>query len=549
MDIVNIANTLPVNYSNQTLGMTPEANSNERKTIWKSLKSGKEFEAHPTCQRCGKTTLIHRGYVDVGMNCCIGGNGRCIPVAKATHEMLRIRGWSLIDIKKGTKNTSPLITFSKKPVSDHQCTIYFDILKGGGDCKSCVDQAKIIPSKQKKERPIRPECDCREMGKGKGNGRGYGRLCVHYNHAVSCPDSAEEWDYDLNYPVRPEDISVNTHTKYWWKCRNHWCRMSYEQEPASRANQGQRCPYCNIGKPCHWNCLSTTHPELVKEWSPSNTFTPDMVTHGSHVSVEWICSNYPSTHRWIAQVNHRAIAENGCPACNSAQYQQETRGHEYFVEVSMQIHRGKYSYPERYINNLTPIGIYCPVLDPHTRKPHGLFKQTPNNHKTGYGCSLCAKFKVSRGIRVIDAIIEELGYKRYIDYILEKSYQDLRGVTHPLRFDRYITSLNLLIEYDGQQHFSPAANWGGLDAFHVNRHRDLLKDDYCYRNKINIMRIPYHIKDESDIRIFINGVIDMCKKGLHVHASYAEFISLIGVTARQGAIIITVPKPPVKKIQ
>ena len=67
---------------------------------------------------------------------------------------------------------------------------------------------------------------------------------------------------------------------------------------------------------------------------------------------------------------------------------------------------------------------------------------------------------------------------------------------HKLRFDFYLPSYNLMIEYDGEQHYWPV-NFGGWNQEQLQREflkiqqYDQLKTAYCADNNINLLRIPY----------------------------------------------------------
>ena len=78
------------------------------------------------------------------------------------------------------------------------------------------------------------------------------------------PELAKEWDYEKNYPLRPEDVMPNSNKKYWWICpEGH----SYSSVLNSRNGQGTGCAYCGHKKVLPgFNDLATTHPELVAEW-------------------------------------------------------------------------------------------------------------------------------------------------------------------------------------------------------------------------------------------------------------------------------------------
>ena len=56
------------------------------------------------------------------------------------------------------------------------------------------------------------------------------------------PDISKEWDYEKNYPLRPENFSYGSGHKLWWLCpKGH----SYLQKPNVRTSHGTGCPYCS----------------------------------------------------------------------------------------------------------------------------------------------------------------------------------------------------------------------------------------------------------------------------------------------------------------
>ena len=57
--------------------------------------------------------------------------------------------------------------------------------------------------------------------------------------------------------------------------------------------------------------------------------------------------------------------------------------------------------------------------------------------------------------------------------------------------DFYIPSINTIIEYDGVQHFKPISLFGGVKEFIKIQERDKIKNDYCIKNGIKMIRISY----------------------------------------------------------
>lgn len=68
------------------------------------------------------------------------------------------------------------------------------------------------------------------------------------------------------------------------------------------------------------------------------------------------------------------------------------------------------------------------------------------------------------------------------------------------KFDFYLPLYNLVIEFDGEDHYMPIDRAGkgkewAEEHFEITKHRDSLKNDYCKNNNINLLRIPYWEKE------------------------------------------------------
>jgi hypothetical protein len=76
------------------------------------------------------------------------------------------------------------------------------------------------------------------------------------------------------------------------------------------------------------------------------------------------------------------------------------------------------------------------------------------------------------------------------------TFSDL-AFKNPLRFDYAVfkeenaDKPTLLIEFDGRQHYEPVEFFGGVTEFEKVKMRDSLKDSYCKRCNIKLLRIPY----------------------------------------------------------
>ena len=113
----------------------------------------------------------------------------------------------------------------------------------------------------------------------------------------------------------------------------------------------------------------------------------------------------------------------------------------------------------------------------------------PNGHecfisydkfKQGRRCKYC---KNSRGE---NKIIECL-FKYNITYETQFGFDDCKYV-NKLLYDFYLPDYNCCIEFDGEQHFEPRF---GEDEFSKTQIRDNIKNEYCNKHNIQLIRIPY----------------------------------------------------------
>lgn len=104
--------------------------------------------------------------------------------------------------------------------------------------------------------------------------------------------------------------------------------------------------------------------------------------------------------------------------------------------------------------------------------------------KSGHTIS-CGCLK-SLGEKKIAEILSENGIK----FIRQKKYD---GCVYKkrLRFDFFLPNINVLIEYDGIQHFESVKQFGGDIAFEEEKIKDGIKNKYCKDNNINLIRIKY----------------------------------------------------------
>lgn len=182
-------------------------------------------------------------------------------------------------------------------------------------------------------------------------------------------------------------------------------------------------------------------------------------------------------YKWLVTPDNFLRRNSRCPMCNK----NARMTTEQFKQRMLRLIGCDYVFSGRYYN------AHTKILCTHTVCGNS-WKVVPDSIVQGTRCPFCNE---SSGERAINKYLRNSG----ISYIYQKRFSDCR-YKHTLPFDFYLDKLNLVIEYDGIQHFKPVdfSNHGKQSAeesFKLGKKRDTIKNNYCLANKINILRIPY----------------------------------------------------------
>ncbi len=198
-----------------------------------------------------------------------------------------------------------------------------------------------------------------------------------------------------------------------------------------------------------------------------------------HSPVTIICPKHGPFN--MRPVNHVA-GRQGCPLCGSG----KKRTTADFITLAKEVHGDRYDYSlVTYKSAITKVKIICPI--------HGAFNQTPDMHcfSARQGCPSC---KASTGERKIYTTLKDIGIT---DFICEHTFVGLKNpkTNRPLHYDFFIPELNVLIEYDGQQHHKCVNFSGNLTTKEMNsrlkqaKYLDALKSQYANANGYTLIRI------------------------------------------------------------
>jgi hypothetical protein len=260
----------------------------------------------------------------------------------------------------------------------------------------------------------------------------------------------------------------------------------FPQVPYSHL-KGHGCPICanTVRKP---RVIRPTTEEFIAEASEIHngwyTYAETVYQdHDLHVTIG--CPK----HGPFKQTPRQHLAGSGCRRC-AAHARNDTQRStvEEFIEKARLVHGEAYDYSEViYRHRAADVSIRCPQ--------HGVFYKRPYAHWEGQGCPHCPKGSRSQGENKVAAWLDSLAvsYKEQWPYpLLSRS---------GLRADFLLNSLDVIIEYDGKQHFKPERFTGqrteaeALQVLHDLQHRDALKNAWAAQNGYTMIRIHYKVKD------------------------------------------------------
>ncbi len=282
------------------------------------------------------------------------------------------------------------------------------------------------------------------------------------NHRVTTNEFIDRANIIHNYKYDySQSVYVNKQTSLKIICPHHGI---FDKTPMSHLFKKAGCPKCK-GR-------VTNLYEFVKKSKIIHGDKYDYslsVYNGNKSTIDIVCKDHGS----FRQIVNYHLSGCGCPDCGGT-VKLTTRD---FIKKSKLIHGDKYGYNEvEYINNNTKVKIFC-------KKHSQYFLQIPYSHFHGSGCPSCNE---SKGEKEISVYLDN----KSINYHREFKFDDCKNI-NSLKFDFYLPDHNLCIEYDGKQHFESMDIFGGDIEFEKRKINDRIKDDYCSKNKIRLIRISY----------------------------------------------------------
>ena len=243
------------------------------------------------------------------------------------------------------------------------------------------------------------------------------------------------------------------------------CGNTFNKNVHDIISKHSGCPYCNGNRSAKYN----------EQWVKDNTPAPYQYVSGYN-GMKQKCKFFCNIcKKEFEQMPSRLINQHiyGC-GCSPTK---KKTNKEFLSELGEECLK-EFEFLEEYKNIDTKIKI-------KHKKCGTVFELSPYKliyrHNKKY-CPICY-YKKSHGEIEIAAFLEN----KKINYYREYAFQDLSN----RKFDFYLPEQNIIIEFDGEQHFKPVDFFGGEDSFKDLQKRDYEKNQYCLKNKITVFRIPY----------------------------------------------------------
>lgn len=282
--------------------------------------------------------------------------------------------------------------------------------------------------------------------------------------------------YMKNPDIEVVDKYINSSTPIMHHCLIH---DVYWKVSPNNVLSGKMCPEC--AKDSKRSCFMKTHEEYVNDVANINKDIEVVGKYvGARIPILHLCKKH--NVEWMA-LPYNILMGRGCPECKKEKcIEARRKDNEQYIK-ELKIKNSDILPLEDYINSKTPILHRC-LID------NNEWYISPSNALRGEGCPKCRE---SNGERMVRQWLE--GHN--IEYIYQKTFDKCKD-KQLLSFDFYLPDYNMVIEFQGIQHYEPVEVFGGQNAFELQVKHDKIKSNYCKQNNIRLICIKYD-EDISEV--------------------------------------------------
>lgn len=172
------------------------------------------------------------------------------------------------------------------------------------------------------------------------------------------------------------------------------------------------------------------------------------------------------------------ILNHGCPKCHREMVIKNRREikEKELISIIKKYHSDYNCDDLKYIDSRLKVIVNCPK--------HGPFKASPFNLRKGRGCPICQSSKGE--IRIQNYLVSNNIY-----FQQQKRFENFKQ--YP--YDFYLPNHNLLIEFNGEQHYIEIPHFYNdgreSNTFEHRLKTDIKKKDYAEKNGYKLLVIPY----------------------------------------------------------
>lgn len=256
------------------------------------------------------------------------------------------------------------------------------------------------------------------------------------------------------------------------------CNHSYNRKASTILLGYGKCPYCSEKRGIYLSSLlkilDKHHCKLISE---------NKKIYHSKDTIEVVhldCGNH--LHIRIGRIKSpRSKTGNICKYCNR-KYVSESRmkpNDDFIKRFNKRLDSNEYVILTKYN------GAHHKVKVKHLSCGNTFYMEA-NSLLKGQSCPNCSHYSKSVGENLVSKYLDQYD----IDYEYQKTFPDLKDVSY-LSYDFYIPDQNILIEYQGKQHYYPLSYFGGNKSFSKQVKHDQMKRDYAKEHGYTLVEIPY----------------------------------------------------------
>ena len=261
------------------------------------------------------------------------------------------------------------------------------------------------------------------------------------------------------------------------RVKHNKCGNVYEVAP-NNFLQGNRCPYCfGTTKKTDIQFQHEVHILVGNEY----TFLDKYVNNKTKLRVKHNkCGN---TYE-VKPTNF--LFGKRCPYCSTKD--KSKTDIQFQHEINFLV-GNEYTFLDKYVNNHTKLRV-------KHNKCGNIYEVTPNSFTQGNRCPYCNN--IPKGETIITKLLDTFN----TNYRYQKTFPDLKD-DRLLSYDFYIPDQNILIEYQGIQHYQPVDIFGGETTFKKQQKHDQMKLDYARDHGYNLIAVPYTADTFSKIKKYL----------------------------------------------